>query len=300
MNSWIFFALLAPFLWALSNVLDGTLRKTHIKSDYALTWFFAMSRLPFVIVFFWLAGIVIPDTTAVLLLFIGGLLWTIPFSLYFRAMESEEPSRIALLLQFTPLFTLLIASIALQEKLTSFQGIAFAFLVIGGALASVKRLEKKWTFSKAFFLIALATLLWALSDILFKKYEVVFDQFFSAFAIYFFGSFVVSLFMFLHNKGRQNITQHFSKLPFRVWVMLLFSMFAGIGGSASFAYALTLGKASLTSVMIGIQPLFVLLLSLVLSLFMKEIYREDLHLRALIFKGFSFVCILLGLIFLQI
>ncbi len=299
MNNWLIFALSAPLLWGFTNVVDSVIRRKYLHSEFALTWFFAIFRLPFVLLIFAFTGIQIPDTVSVFFLFLAGAFWTIPFSLYYKAMENEEASRVALLLQMTPLFTLVIAFFLLGERLTLTQLPAFVLLILGGGLASLKRLEKTWHFSKAFWLIALATLLWAFSDVLFKKFEASFTHFLPAFAIYFFGSFVVALFMILPARGRAKLAGQFKDLPGRAWAFLIFSLVAGIFGSLSFAYALTLGKASLTSVLIGTQPLFVLGLGLLMALFISEIRKEELSKEALLVKGISFFLLMGGLVLLE-
>jgi drug/metabolite transporter (DMT)-like permease len=299
MNNWLFFALLAPLLWAVTNVADSALRRHFIKDELALTWMTAVTRLPIVILFFLLAGVEIPSATIVIIMFIGGVLWTFPMLFYFKAMEKEDPSRIALLLQLVPLFTLLIAYFALSEKLTGMQWIAFALLIIGGSLAAIKRLKGVWHFSNAFFLIAIACFLWASSDVIFKKFEMSFSGFLPAVPIYFTGSFLVSLFIFFLPKVRTKIISRFFHLPLKAWLMIIATTAAGVGGSVTFAYALTLGKASLTSVMIGIQPLYVLILGLLLSPFAKEFHKEDLGKQALLLKGVSFLFVIAGLVFLE-
>ena len=299
MNSWLFFALLAPLLWAFTNIFDGALRRHFIKSDFALTWMAAVSRLPFVIIFFWIGGFEIPVLPVMLFMFLGGMLWTGPMALYFKAIEFEEPSRVALLLQMMPIFTLLIAYLLLGEILTTIQAIAFGILIAAGVLAAIKQTDKKWHFSKAFILVLIAGLLWAFSDVLFKKFELHFSNFFAAFAIYFFGSFLISLISIFNKKGRKKVLSYFSNLPTRAWLMLVGSMLAGICGSVSFAYALTLGKASLTAVFIGTQPLITFLLGLIFTKFISEIRKEDTSKSALMLKAISFSLIIVGLVVLE-
>ncbi len=298
MNSWLFYALIGPLLWAVTNVADGALRSHFVKDDLALTWMTAVTRLPIAILFFLIAGIHMPDLKTVLLMFSGGVLWTFPMYFYYKAIEKEDPSRVALLLQLVPIFTLLIAFFALSERLTGMQGAAFAFLVAGGIFASLKRFEGVWRISGAFFLVALACFFWASSDVIFKKFEPGFPDFFSAFAVYYLGGFLLSFFIFFIPQGYIKVIKRFSGLPLRAWFLITATVTAGVCGSLSFAYALTLGKASLTAVLMSAQPLFVLGLGVILSLFIKEIRKEDLSRQALFLKGVSFAMILVGLMFL--
>jgi len=299
MTTWLFFAILAPLLWGLPNVIDSILRRHYVKSDLALTWFTALVRLPVAIIFFLVVGIDIPTPIAIFFMLFGGMLWTLPFILYYQALKFEEPSKIALLLQLIPVFILILAFFSLEEVLTIHQGISFFLILIGGFFAALKRKKGSWRFSLAFWLIILACFLWAVSDVLFKKFEPTFNTFFNASAFFMLGSAFPALVILSLSKGRKIITHHFSNLPSRVWGYLTFSVASGISGSLSFAYALTLGKASLTAVILGIQPLFTLLFGILLAPFFVEVYREDISKKALLLKGFSFVLIILGLIYLQ-
>ena len=299
MNNWLFFALLAPTLWALTNVMDGALRRNFIKNDMALTWMTAVSRLPFVILLFIITGFKLPSIPIVFLMMFAGILWTLPMFFYYKALKEEDPSRVSLLIQLVPIFTLPIAFLAIHERLTSFQIIAFVLLIVAGALAGIKKFMGSWRFSKAFFMIAISCFLWAISDVIFKKIEPSFPNFLSAFAVDFLGGFLVSFFIFFTPKNKSKILSAFSNLPIKAWIMIILSVISGIVGGLSFNYALTLGKASLTSVLMGIQPLLVLALGLLLKLFVKEISKEDIGLNALLFKGLSFAFVIAGLILLQ-
>lgn len=296
MAQWLFFALLTPVLWGFTNVTDAVVRRHFIKNDHAQMWATSALRLPFVIAFFLIWGVHVPSFEAAAWMTFGGILWMSPIFLYFRAIEFEEPSRVALFFQMLPIFALTVAWLLIGETLSPNQLIAFALLIIGGTLAAVKRLEGKFHFSRAFFLITAASFVWAVSDVIFKKYEVFFDSFFNAFSFYFFGGFLVSLFWLFNKKARQSLSKHLKGVSMRGWVIMLITSLAGVSGTLTFAYALTLGKVSLTAVLIGVQPLIVLLWGPILACFIPEVETEDLSKRALAIKGLSLAIILIGLL----
>lgn len=295
MNSWIFFALLSPLLWAISNVLDSAARRHYVKNDYALTWFLAATRIPLIIIFFIIFGFETPSLEAVLMMLTVGVLWILPFALYYKALEFEEPSRVVLLLQLNPLWILLIAFLLIGERLNSLQSVAFILLLAGGTLASFKHSEGKWRFSRAWIYIVIATFFWAIADVVFKKYVTEFSGFWPAFSWQTLGSFIPAALIVLFHKGREMTLHHFKNLPARGWKLLAVDQLIGISGSAAFAYALTLGHTSLTAVFIGIQPLLVMIFTRILRPFLHEIYPEELHKSALLTKGISLVFIVLGL-----
>ncbi len=296
---WLLAALASTFLWAMSNVLDAALRRHFIKDDVTITWMAGLLDLPFIFFFVWWGGLEFPSPFVTAMIFLAGALWVLPEILYFRAIETEDASRIALLIQLMPISTLLIAYFILGETLNFFQGIAFIILIIGGTLAALKRRLGGLRLSKSLILIAFASILWSLSDVLFKKFEMAFFNFEAAFSIYFISSFVASLALFLYSKRKKRAEPHVVKMNQRGWWMLIATVICGNLGSLAFAYALTLKEASLTAVIVGVQPLIVLIFGFLLSPFIKEIKREPLNKDDLILKGFSFIFIFLGIVLLQ-
>lgn len=301
MTYWLFFALITPLLWGFANVMDCVIRRHFVKDDMAATWFLSITRLPVIIAIFLIAGFKMPkEIVPVLFMIFGGMLWMFPYVLYYKAIEFEEPSRVILLMQLTPVFTIILAFLGIKEILTITQSLAFILLFLGGSLAAIKRLQTgNWHLSRACWMIIFSSLLWAAADVIFKKFEPQFFSFWDAFAFYLIGGFLFAVFMFLIPSGRKNLTKHFFSLPGRVWKLLFINQVAGLTGSLTFVYALTLGKASLTTVFIGIQPLFVFVLGFLLKRFVPEIQYEDLNKKSLLLKASSFILIIIGLFFLS-
>jgi len=295
---WLILALSGPIFWGASNVLDSALRRHYVKSDWALAWLMAVGRLPFALFFLFLGGWNFPDWISVFWMLISGALWTLPFLFYFEALQTEDTSRVSIFLQMVPAFTLINAFFILDEKLTATQGIAFGLLLLAGLLASLKAFRGKWHLSLAFAWLTLSCLLWSLSDVLFKKFEPAFDNFNCAFAILLIGSFLVAALLSIHPKKRKESIDPLDRLPARAWIMACVDVSVSVLGTLLFNTALTLGKASLTSAMMGIQPLAAFLIGIGLTPFMKDISREDVGKRTLLLKLGAFVLMMAGLVVL--
>lgn len=300
MSSWLFFGLLAPILWGLSNTLGGAVRRKYVKNDYALTWFVGLMRLPFVLVLLLIHPVHFEITASSLMLMLAGVLWVVPFILYYYALNFEEPSRIALYLQFVEIFTLVLSFFLLHERLTQNQWLAFVLLFSGGVLAAFKKLKEKWHFSKMIILIAIGCIFWALSDVLFRKYSLSIGDFWTSFSWYFIGSFLVAIPMLLFQRRGNGFFGHFRGLPLRGYVLLFADQIIGTGGSVMFAYALHSGLASLTAVLQAVQPLSAFCFALFLPYLIPEIDHENRSQSTLILKGISFLLILGGLIALSL
>jgi drug/metabolite transporter (DMT)-like permease len=226
---------------------------------------------------------------------ICGMLWILPFLFYFKALETEDTSRVSVFLQMVPAFTLLNAFFILDEKLTLSQGLSFGLLLLAGLLASLKTMSGKWRPGVAFAWLTLSCLLWSLSDVLFKKFEPAFATFNSAFATYLLGSSLVALLLLIHPKMRKGSLVSLCRLPGRAWAIIGVDVTVGVVGTILFNYALTLGKASLTAAMMGVQPLAAFLIGIGLAPLMREISREDVSKRALLLKLGAFVLMVAGL-----
>lgn len=291
---WLLFAILAPVCWGFANPIDSALRRGWLKDDLVMTSVFAITKLPVAICMLILFGSGIVMDWPVLWMFCQGFIWMLAFTFYYKAIKIEEISRVVLIMQFQPIIMLFLASLLLGEKLSMHQVFAFILMFIGSLLASLKIEKSKWHFSKAFVFMMIGNVLWSFADVMFKKYVVYFPNFWAGFGVDLLGSSVVGALLFMLPKYRNILGGFkFSKLG---WSFLFASATLGVFGSFAFAYALTLGKASLTSVIIGLQPLFALVSGLVLHKFLPEVPTDSVRFRDVVVKGLSFVLIISGLI----
>ncbi|KKU80570.1 MAG: Conserved hypothetical membrane protein, DUF6 family [Candidatus Peregrinibacteria bacterium GW2011_GWA2_47_7] len=300
MNVWLVFALLSPICWGFSNALDGAVRRHFVKNDYATTWFLGITRLPVLVVLaLFLKDFHVPGAIEVMGMLAAGFLWIFPFILYYRSIEFEETSLVVILLQLLPIFSVLVAYTVLGETLTKLQLIAFMLLFIGGLCASVKSLQGRFHLSKALPLMLIASLLWATSDVIYKKYAPAFGDFWNSFFWYLVGGFVFAACFILFQKGRRIVVENFSRLSRRGWIIFSIDQLIGITGSLFMAYALNFGKVSLTVVIMGIQPLVAFAATFLLRPIINEIPAEDVGTSSLVKKTVALVFILAGLLLLQ-
>lgn len=295
---WLLFAILAPLCWGFANPIDSALRRHWLKDDLVMTSVFAVTKLPVAIAMLLMFGGGIVWGWPVLGMFFQGFLWMFAFVFYYKAIKIEEISRVVLIMQFQPIIMLFFASLLIGESLSFNQLIAFFLIFAGSVLASLKIEKNKWHFSKAFIFMMVANVLWSFADVMFKKYVVYFPNFWAGFGVDLLGSSLFGAFLFLLPKYRVILKGfEFSKLG---WYFIFASALLGVLGSTTFAYALTLGKAALTSVIIGLQPLFALCSGLVLHKLMREVPADSVKRVDIIIKTVSFLFIVLGLVYLYL
>jgi len=295
---WLFFAVMAPFFWGMANPVDAALRRNWLKDDLVMTGFFALTKLPVALGLIVVFGQGIVFGWPVFWMFCQGVIWMLAFVFYYRAMQIEEVSRVVLLLQFQPIMMLILGRIFLGENLAGIQFVAFALILFGSVLAALKKNQAKWHFSNAFLLVLIADLMWSVADIFFKRYQVFFPNFWSAFGVDLLGSSLLGALLFFIPKYKTLLSGF--KLSKMAWGLIFFSSLFGTLGSLVFAYALTLGNVALTSVIIGLQPLFALMSGISLNWFIKEVPKESIRGVDLLIKGVSFALIFWGLIVLYL
>lgn len=295
MNAWFILSLSVPIFWGFANVLDSASRRHFIKNDQALTWFLTVTRLPVIAAIVLFAGFHPAETPAMLFMLLAGILWMVPFILYYKAMEFEEPSIVILILQTMPVFIYFIAYALLGETLTSLQWIGFAVLLLGGFLAAIKRLHGIWHMSRAFWIMIIASVLWSFSDVLFKKYAAAFPAFWDALSVYLFGGVIAGIAMMARSRTRAELFRNFTALSGRGWIFIIVTQIIGLSGTIALTYAFILGKVSLTSVVSGIQPLVAFAAGIMLSRFLPEVKAENSDRTSLTLKTLAFILTLTGL-----
>lgn len=143
--SWVFYALIPPFIWSCSNIIDQFIARRYFHGSNLLFVFFFIgcTNLPFAIGIPLFAPQVfdIPWQT-MLTLILGGQFYMACLYPYFRALQSDDASVAVPIFQTIPVFTFLIGFAVLGEALNGMQMLA-ALVVIAAAVGIVWDTEKK-------------------------------------------------------------------------------------------------------------------------------------------------------------
>lgn len=292
---WVLFGLLAPLFWGIANVGDRYLSSVTVKNEYALTFAASVGRLPFAIIFLWIAGWFVPDLKPLILVLISGFLSVFPFLFYFKALQKEEASRVMLLYYTTsPILTFFFSMIILGEKFTGYD-IAGSLLLIIAAILTIVKFQKDFlNFHKGVLWVLLSSVTWSFSDVLQKYLMPSFPSSVSLLAWIFIGSFFASfLFLllpeFLKNCKPRNF--HWSGLS---WWLLAANVVLFVLGTFTFLEALAIGKVALTVVLSASQPFFVFIFELAMRKIRPSVWEADTSTFSLIAKTAAFCLMVAG------
>jgi len=295
--SWFYLALLAPFLYAVVNLIDDNLIRAIDKGPGLIAMIAGLfGALPLIsLLFLDVHGI--PGKFAIMSV-IAGFLTITYYYFYFKALEVEQPSVVVALFSLVPATLPFLAFFFLGERLTALQILGF-IVVLGASFTLAVTDIKKFKFSDAIWFIVVAAALLDITSLL-SKYVYQNVDFYSAYMFFSAGMGLGGIAMLIISRSNseglaalKSLKSHLKKiLPFIV-IGELFNL------SAEFTLnlAVSKGPVSLVRVIEGIQPIFVLLIALALFPFAPRYFREagEGHLKKK-FIGMVVIVIGLGLI----
>lgn len=288
---WYVFALLAPAFWALNNVFIKFLITNKFKSYFPTIFTIISLDVVFATV------VLVSDNVAYsfpysLLALAVGLMPIFAFWFYSKALITEEVTRIVTLFQLIPVFVVFLSVIFLNEILGIQRYIGISLIVTASILISYKKTGKK-SFSGALkFMVPFGIIIAAYTIL--DKTLLGYLDYWSVFFWNVLGSFCGVLSLLALPKARTEIVKTLSGVGKRA----VFTTFLGEGfyviGTILSLIALSLIDASLASSFFGLQPFYVFFYTIILSLFLPRILKEETTKQILLLKAFAIVLMFIG------
>ena len=289
MNDWVLLTIVATVLWAGTNILDKYILSKLVNNPLLpLIFSCCIGFIAAIIIFFLTKGTPLPFNY-ILVTLAAGVCYTVAISLYFKAVLIEDISKIVALWYLTPLFTALFSAIFLHEVFTFQKYLGLVFLVVGAFMIELK--EFHFTPSKGLKLMIISSVFLAVNYVAIK-YALDQSDFWTVFAWARFGSFV-GLIPFVYIQ-RQIIIRSLAQLPKKAAILMSVSEGTGTAGIVFITAAAATGYATLVNAFSSIQPLFVLIFSIILSLFFPAILKEVFTKKTAARRLLAIVCMVVG------
>jgi drug/metabolite transporter (DMT)-like permease len=295
--TWIFFALLAPLLFALTNQIDKTLLSRYFTKVKPTTLLFYTVMVSVVIA----VGIVLfkPSVLGVPLLdagmmFAAGILFYFAINPFIKALSIEEASRVIPVFQIQPVFAYIFGVFLFHETLSVSQALA-GFIIVAGALLISLDLDNRRKFKAVVFgLVALSCLFYMLESVTFKFVGGHYGFWDAAF-YQFLGTAVAGVFAFIVIRGYRADFKKVSKEGgIKVVAGATLSAVLSMGGRMAFNYSLLLAPLVLVQLVQGTQAIFVLIIGTLLALFIPKHGKENISRKHMVQKIVSIGVILAG------
>jgi len=294
--SWIFIAMLAPILFALSTFIDKFVLSRYFKSSSnALVAYSGLIAIPAIILIYLFNPKVINiNSSTALLIVLNSFLYIGYFFPYYAAIKRADASSVIPLFQMIPIFNLVLAFLILHEKLSLIQLGAF-FLIIIGALTLSLDFKKKFSLRKdVIYFMLFASFIVALNITLFKFFAISTDFWTTSFWQYL-GFLIFSIILLLiFKKTRKQFLDSFSENKIPIISLNIFNEIINLGGVIISSYAILLAPIALVSSINGLVPVFVFIIGLVLSFFFPKIIKEDTTRFTIIKKIVALALIFIG------
>lgn len=298
MLNWVVITLIALFLWAVTNIIDKTVISRYFNKPIIYTFFSGFFfALPLLAIPYF--GIEVVSLRQAVLALICGILYTYSLIPYYYALFDEEVSRVMPVWQITPLFVLVLSYFFIGEVLTQTKLAAFALLLAGSILVSIRKTKGMFRLNKAFYLMAVSAFLFAIQYVL-AKYVYMNQSYINGFLWIRMGSALAIIPLFFVFSYRAALFKTLKNASRQVIFAAAASGILALAGIILINYAISLNSVSLISAMEGIQILFVLILAAILSKWYPGILKEELGKKTLLIKIIAIVIIIAGVYLINV
>jgi drug/metabolite transporter (DMT)-like permease len=286
--NWFLIALVGPILYAATNHIDKYLLEKYFKGGEAgalilFSALFSIFALP--IIYFIEPSVFTLGLKTILILTLNGTINIICLILYFKALRDEEASTVVPFYQTIPIFGFILAYIILGETLNLNQVLACLLIIIGTIILSLNFKDGKFSIKKrvaAFMMVASA--LYAITGVIFKMVAIE-EGFWVSIFWGFVGSIIFGILLFIFNASyRKDFLWVIKSNSLPVISLNSFNEIIFIIADGTFSYASLFAPIALVMTVNAMQPVFVLIIGIILTIFFPKIFNESLIKRELIKK----------------
>jgi len=295
--SWILITILAYFFFSIVSFGDKLILSRAQNPRLYTFYVGTLSLLVLLLVPF--TGISLPNASSFFWIILTSLVFISGLYVLYAAVQMFEVSRVVPLAgAVQPIFTLILSWIFFSFNLRELNIPAFTFLLLGGIIIS---LGKKLNATKNLIKISLfASLLVSLSFIL-TKMVFLGQTFFNG--IIWIGIFnFLFVLTFIFDKGfRSEVFSKKSAVDKKTLsLVVLTQSLGGLAGLMQNAaiYLAPSWSLSIINALRGVQYVFLFAITLIFSVFLPKIIKEDTSRKVIIQKVLSVVLIVIGLAFL--
>jgi len=296
--AWLFFALLANFLYSVNNVTDQFIRRKRIKHDASfiviwMSFFFLLwlMVIPFI-------EITMPPLPQLLAALVSGFILLFMVWVYVYAISSQEVSKVIPLFSFQAVFVLIFSTIFLNEALAPVKYAGFTLMFLAGLIIIAERIEGSFKLNRSLLMVVGASVILAASIMLLKFFYLT-ETFWNGFFWFNIGGFMSVIVIALLPDTRKNLGGSVRSLNLKLIGLLLIAVVTAFFGDLSALFAIKSGPVSLVSVVGSTQIAFLFVMTLMLSRFFPKILKERADKKTLLTKTTAIALMVIGLFLLN-
>lgn len=297
--NWFLIALISPIANAFVNHFDKYLIARFIKGSGvgSLILFSALFSVVLLPILYFINTDLFTGVNLVraVVLILSGCILTLAILFYLYALQDEEASIIVALSQLVPVFGFIFSYFILGETISNREIIAAGLIIVGGSILSVEysgwKSQFKW---KMALLMIFATYCYALSIVMFKAASLN-ENFIDSLFWTMLGKVVFGIVLFFGVKHyRYQFLQLLKSNRNAIIGLNVLNEIIGLVAEVSLVFAVLLAPVFLVQSVSGLQPLFVFIFGVVLTLLFPKFVNESLQKKDLIQKILGIIVVTIG------
>lgn len=273
--SWLYLALLAPLFWAIVVLIDDNLLRHVYKGPYLAAIISGLFGATPLLSLFWIHNLEIPAHSTLVWACLAGFFTVVYYFFYFRALEREQPSTVIALMSLTPLLLPLFAHFAVGENLTANQLAGFLIVLAASFLLSLVDV-RKFKFSAALVSVFVASALYAVAS-LGSKFAYERTNFFTGYIFFSLGMGMGGLFFIytlLYRRQKQVLSGIIRRNNLKIILFLIAAEIFNVSAEFLQNLAISRGPVSLVKAVENIQPVYMLIIAILLYPFFPKYFRD--------------------------
>ena len=282
-------------------IIDKHLVSNTVLKPVAYTFYSGVFQILFLVAIP-IFGFVYPETRYVISGILIGILFILALLIFYKAMRLSAASRVIPVVGgAVPIFTFFLSYAFLGERLTSWQIVAFVFLVLGGVIISSRFDNGKIAIIKGFFLAVLAGFLFAVYYTA-TKFLFLCMPFFEGFILLQVGGFLGSLMLLISANNRKAIFSTPQTVKKKTAYLFIPNKVIAALAAIMIFYAISIKESSVAIInsLQASQYVFLLIFTIFLSKKLPDLYNEQTDKKTIVQKLLAIGLIGLGLALLVI
>jgi len=302
--SWFFIALIGPFLYAVTNhidkfILDKYFKAGEVGAVVLFSALFSVVALP--IIYLIEPGVFSVSWGSKIGLAVNGSLNIVSLILYLNALRDDEASTVVPFLQTTPIFGFILGYFLLGETIGTKEILASLVILAGTTIISLELNGGRIRFKKRVaILMTLSSFLYATIGVIFKMIALNVGFWLSIFWALS-GHVLIGVLLFLLIRTyRKQFLKVFKVNRAAVLAASSINEIFFIAAEGVTAYATLLAPIALVMIINSLQPIFVFLIGIILTLFFPKLGNESMARNDLMQKILAIGIITIGAYLLNV
>ncbi len=296
---WLFSALFGAAIHAVANFIDKYILEKEISDYKIIPIYTAIVSFAFGLIFWSIAGFPLLSPRDGTIVLTTGIVsaWALLF--YFKALSVEETSAVIILFQMTPVLTLILSFLVLNETISMSQFVGFLFVLTATTLISLKKNHAGKNFSTAFWYILLFDFLQAINTILIK-YALNLNSFKAIASWESIGLSLGGMSIYLIIPPiRKAFHRSLRTIRKRVFSIIALNDLLFIIGKLFFFFSFSKGAVALVKILESTQVFFGIFYGILLNAAYPAIFKEKITRQSLTGKLIAALILLEGIILIS-